>query len=206
MADFSITRSHSTWKPRVVANPIPYFRCSSCGAVLAGIDGDCPINWTNPKERAKQANLPYAQITYRPVCCGDPMEKLEAIPHTEVADKIKLDYQIVGGSNNNALTVTWSSVDPACKPRWFTIKTFTGSMTKYVTPQKYPPIIFAFADEDAFAYCDKDPCVECTFRCKRGMEVYAYVEQIGLVVMPLERMVPPGSGNTTFDKIAPPIP
>ena len=61
--------------------------------------------------------------------------------------------------------------------------------------------MFGFADEDAFAYCDKNPCVECTFRCKRGMEIYAYVENLGLVVMPLDRMIPPGSGNTSFDEI-----
>ena len=51
------------------------------------------------------------------------------------------------------------------------------------------------ADEDAFAYCDKDPCVECTFRCKRGMEIYAYVENIGLIVLPLDRMVASGSAG-----------
>ena len=61
--------------------------------------------------------------------------------------------------------------------------------------------MFGCADEDAFAYCDKNPCVECTFRCKRGMEIYAYVENLGLVVMPLDRMVPPGSGSTSFDEI-----
>lgn len=216
MGEFSVTRTHATWKPRVIDTPIPYYRCSCCGAILSGIDGNCEIDWKkNPndegaklyaKERTKIFNPPYAQIDFKPECCGQPMEKLEAVPHIEIMDKIKLDYQIVGGMNNNALNVTWNIKNPACKPRWFTLKTFTGSMTKYVTPQKWPPIVFAFADEDAFAYCDKNPCVECTFRCKRGMEIYAYIETIGLVIMPLERMVPPGSGNTSFESIAPPIP
>lgn len=64
--------------------------------------------------------------------------------------------------------------------------------------KKWPPIVFALADEDAFAYCDKNPCVECTFRCKRGMEIYAYVDNIGLVILPLDRMEAPGSARLTI--------
>ena len=67
---------------------------------------------------------------------------------------------------------------------------------KYVTPKKWPPVVFALADEDAFAYCDKNPCVQCTFRCKREFEIYAYVENIGMVVKHLDEWVAPGSAST----------
>ena len=47
--------------------------------------------------------------------------------------------------------------------RWFGLKTFTGMQHKYVTPKKWPPVVFALADEDAFAYCDKNPCVPVSY-------------------------------------------
>lgn len=200
MGEFSPTRTHSTWKPRVNAAHVPYFRCPACGAILGGIDGNVELTLTNDGERSLIIEPPYAHVEFNPVCCGKPMERLEPIPAEDVTDKFKLNYQIVGGLNNNALNITWNSKDPAAKPRWFALKTFTGVMTKYVMPKKWPPIVFAFSDEDAFAYCDKNPCVECTFRCKRGMEIYAYVETVGLVILPLDRMVPPGSA--TFGDIA----
>lgn len=33
MADFSPTRTHATWKPRVTAAHVPFFRCKTCGHV-----------------------------------------------------------------------------------------------------------------------------------------------------------------------------
>lgn len=98
--------------------------------------------------------------------------------------------------NNNCINVNWRSIDSTCKPRWFGLKTFTGMQYKYVTPKKWPPVVFALADEDAFAYCDKNPCVQCTFRCKREFEIYAYVENIGMVVKHLDEWVAPGSAST----------
>ncbi len=83
------------------------------------------------------------------------MEQLQPITAAEVEDRFKLNYQIMGGLNNNCVKIDWRSVDSTCKPRWFALKTFTGVMTKYVSPKKWPPIVFALADEDAFAYCDK---------------------------------------------------
>ena len=198
MAEFSPTRTHATWKPRVTPVPVPYFRCSVCGAVLQGVDGDVEITMSD-NHRSQVAELPYAHTDFHPECCGKPMERLEGISYLEVKDKLDLDYQIVGSYDHNALRVTWKVVEPGYEPRWFAIKTFTGVMTKYVTPKKWPPIVFAFADEDAYAYCDEDPCLECTFRCKRGMEVYCYTPKIGLIVMPLERMVATGSAG--FDRV-----
>ena len=93
---------------------------------------------------------------------------------------------IVGGFDENALRVYWTSNEGAA-PRWIALKTFMGSQLKYVMPDKQPPLVFALGDEDAYAYCDEDPCVCCTFHCKRGFEIYAYVDGIGLVSMPIHR-------------------
>ena len=95
MAEFSPTRTHATWKPRVTPVPVPYFRCQECGAVLQGVDGDVEITMSD-NHRSQVAELPYAHTDFHPECCGKPMERLEGISHLEVKDKLDLDYQIVG--------------------------------------------------------------------------------------------------------------
>ena len=197
MAEFSVTRTHATWKPRVTAKHIPLYHCPECGAVVQGIDGAAGTSLTNDGERSLIIEPAYANAEFAPSCCGKPMERLELLPAEQVEDRFKITYQILGGMNNNAIKIEWRSVDATCTPRWFLLKTFTGNQLKYVQPKKWPPIIFALADEDAFAYCAKDPCIECTFRCKRGMEVYAYVDNLGLVLLPLDHM-------ETFDGVEKP--
>lgn len=196
MAEFSPTRTHATWKPRVSSAHLPYYRCSECGAILTGIDGDVEITCTNDGERSLLFEPPYGHVDFKPNCCGKPMERIELVDAADVEDRFKLTYQILGGMNNNCINVNWRSIDSTCKPRWFGLKTFTGMQYKYVTPKKWPPVVFALADEDAFAYCDKNPCVQCTFRCKREFEIYAYVENIGMVVKHLDEWVAPGSAST----------
>lgn len=192
MAEYSVTRTHATWKPRISAAHVPYYRCSECGAIISGVDGAVDISMTNDGERSLIFEPPYAHVSFQVSCCGKPMDKLEPIPAEDVADRFKLNYQICGGLNNNAIKVDWRCIDPTCSLRWVSLKTFRGVMTKYVEPKKWPPLVFGLADEDAFAYCDKNPCVECTFRCKSGMELYAYVENLGLVNMPVDRMAVSG--------------
>ena len=116
MADFSPTRTHATWKPRVTAAHVPFFRCKTCGHVFAALDHGGEITLRNDGERSLINEPPYSNAEFHPECCGEPMELLKPIPHEEVEDKIKLNYQIVGGMNSNGLNVTWSVKDPACKP------------------------------------------------------------------------------------------
>lgn len=121
MAEFSPTRTHATWKPRVTPVPVPYFRCQECGAVLQGVDGDVEITMSD-NYRSQVAELPYAHTDFHPECCGKPMERLEGISHLEVKDKLDLDYQIVGSYDHNALRVTWKVKEPGYEPRWFAVK------------------------------------------------------------------------------------
>lgn len=194
MAEYSPTRTRATWKPRVTSAHVPYFHCPECGAVVQGVDGSVNNALTNDGERSLIFEPSYAHNNFQLFCCEKPMEQLEYLPAEEVADRFVVDYTIIGGMNNNCVRIDWKTPDSTCKPRWFALKTFTGITTKYVQPKKWPPIVFALADEDAFAYCNKNPCVECTFRCKRGMEIYTYVDNLGLVVLPLDRMSAPGAG------------
>ncbi|MPN48296.1 hypothetical protein SDC9_195903 [bioreactor metagenome] len=113
------------------------------------------------------------------------MERLPEQSSDKVVSRIALSYEVVGGFNANALRVYWTTSSKEGTPRWLALKTFTGLQLKYVIPGKKPPLVFAFADEDAYAYCDEDPCLSCTFHCKRGFVLYAYLEDCGLVSLPL---------------------
>lgn len=182
--DVSPTRTKATWKPGITDDSIPFFRCASCGAVVQGIDGPNGPTFSGLVRRP-DVKLPYATNSFAPSCCGAPMEPLVGTGDG-AGGGIALDYEIVGGFDQNTLRVFWTS-DEGAAPRWIALKTFMGSQLKYVMPDKQPPIVFAFGDEDAYAYCDEDPCVCCTFHCKRGFEIYAYVDGAGLVSLPVHR-------------------
>lgn len=182
--EVSPTRTKATWKPGVSDDSIPFFRCASCGAVVQGLDGVNGPTFSGLVRRP-DAKLPYATNDFAPTCCGAPMEPL-AKTSAEAGSAISLRYEIVGGFDMNTMRVFWTSTDGR-RPSWIALKTFTGSQLKYVLLEKQPPIVFAFADEDAYAYCDEDPCVCCTFHCKRGFELYAYVEGAGLLAFPVHR-------------------
>ena len=163
---FGHLRSREIKKPLVQCPPIRFFRCSQCGSVFSYMN---------------ESNV-------LPSCCGQSMEEL--IPHDaqEFEPDVKLSYLIFGSVNENAIKAIWECEDYKEKPEWVWLRTFTGGQLKYTTPRKRSPLLFGLADEDAYAYCDKDPCVECTFRCKRGFGLYFYFEKRGLIYLPLERM------------------
>lgn len=196
MAEFSPTEPMQPEAARQLRRTFPTTAAANAAPFLPASTADVEITCTNDGERSLLFEPPYGHVDFKPNCCGKPMERIELVDAADVEDRFKLTYQILGGMNNNCINVNWRSVDSTCKPRWFGLKTFTGMQYKYVTPKKWPPIVFALADEDAFAYCDKNPCVQCTFRCKREFEIYAYVENIGMAVKHLDEWVAPGSAST----------
>ena len=115
MAEYSPTRTHATWKPRVTSAHIPYFHCTECGAVVQGIDGAVDNQLINDGERSLILMPSYAHVEYQLTCCGKPMEQLQPITAAEVEDRFKLNYQIMGGLNNNCVKIDWRSVDSTCK-------------------------------------------------------------------------------------------
>lgn len=137
------------------------------------------------------------------ICCGLKAERLLPADIHEESINLEVTYQIVGGYNDNAIRISWktksgkkqSSKDSPLyekplniKPEWIYLKTFTGGCLKYVAETKRPPVVFALADTDAFAYCDEDPCLECVFRCKRGFVIYVYAKETGLIEVPIDKM------------------
>ena len=121
---------------------------------------------------------------YRCEVCG----ALFPVSQENAGDSLVVTYRITGGYNDNAVKVSWKAKLPEDNPEWIYLKTFTGGYLKYIAEGKRPPMVFALADTDAFAYCDEDPCLECVFRCKRGFILYVYGKKTGLLEVPLDKM------------------
>lgn len=167
---FGTRRCRDSRKPLEKQCPdVVFYRCQVCGALFP-VTGGLALE---PKEI---------------ICCGKQAENLITVDKTQVTDRMTLEYQIIGGYNDNAVRVTWNSTAGKNAPEWIYLKTFTGGYLKYVSETKRSPMVFALADTDAFAYCDEDPCLECVFRCKRGFIIYAYIGGAEVVEIPLDRM------------------
>ena len=173
---FSARRCRDGKKPLWETCPdVKFYQCDTCGALY-------PV--TTYGDAGKESEVH---------CCGKKLEPLVAQDYDDekgLDGGIKLSYKIVGGYNDNAIRVAWSEPTYTWKPKWIYMKTFVGGYLKYIADNKKSPMVFALADTDAFCYCDRDPCVECTFRCKRGFIIYYYGDDIGLVQIPIDKMNP----------------
>lgn len=197
----SPTRSKATWKPRMATPPLPFFRIE--GGVALGIDDGGCITRTGDT-RCPEIVLPYAfgnsggsgtggtvgQI--RASDDGNTDERLlgadarmNTLAEEACADAATFSIRMIGGFEGNALEVRWTEHEKATCIRWLVLKTYTGMQVRYIMPDTRQPIVFALAGDDAYAYCDKDPCEDCTFHCKRGFELYAGIEGRGIVTIPV---------------------
>lgn len=149
-------------KPRKTRPDVNFYRCRRCGRLLAG--------WPAPGGGDLQ-------------CCGETMERLEPVPAAELPEPRQLNYEILGGPNENAVRAVWTGPPPD----WLYLETFRGG--QYLEPgPRDRRAVFALAGEDAYAYCDKDPCEECGFRCKNGFVLYGWWPDTGLTALPLNRI------------------
>lgn len=183
--EFSVTRTRAAFKPRVALDDLPFFR-DEARNVLIGLSGDRSAMLAGSGKTAV-AHLPFMMLNERPDASSNN-EDIALIEARDVAGKLSIDYCIEGGFNNNCIIVTWSVIDISCCVEWICLKTFTGMQMKYALPGKRTRMVFALADEDAFAYCDKTPCEECGFRCKGGFALYTLVQGIGIVKLSLDRI------------------
>lgn len=163
-------RSRATRKPSVYCPETTFYRCRLCGRMVQRLD------WGGEGD----------DLT----CCAAPMERLAFCPPEKLPDGVTLDYRIVGGYNDNTVELFWTSARPEVHLEWAYLRTFTGGCLKYPPKGKRPPMIFPLADEDAYAYCDQTPCLECVFRCKRGFILYVALSGVGVVELPIDRMNP----------------
>lgn len=183
----SPTRTKSTWKPRVEEGDLGFLPYDGGVALWLGDRAAClkKDNWRSPI-----FSLPCCDAL--PVLAdqedegtngegfAEPIEprRLEKAP---VDSPAQLRYRLTGGFDSAALEVYWETGEGTAVPQWVALKSYTGIQVKYPTPGKRPPLVFALADEDAYCYCDLDPCQECVANCKRGFILYAYYGEGDLV-------------------------
>ncbi len=99
--------------------------------------------------------------------CGSAGMQLVAFRDACAADE-GFSYVFTGGMDANLLTLSWSNETP--DPVFIVLKTFTGLQTR--PRPRGRSVAFPLADEDAYCYCDLDPCEWCVARCKRGFKLY----------------------------------
>ncbi|MDD9146946.1 MULTISPECIES: desulfoferrodoxin family protein [unclassified Sporolactobacillus] len=120
-----------------------------------------------------------------PTCCGQKMEQLIPKDSGNGEEEHLPLLTFTGGiSKSHAAKVEISSrphpMDKTHRIEWVYLKTATGSQFKRLRVAQYPLVTFALADEDAYAYCNRDVCINCVFHCKRGFAAYAYCNRHGL--------------------------
>lgn len=179
----SPTRSYSTTKPRVTAADLSFFIDHKEALVFLGV-GNNQTAWRSDNLRSTINELPYSAFESIELFKGN----LYKIEQSECNDEFDLDYRIVGGFNNNAIEVFWKTPSSNDELVWISLKTFAGVQLKYIFPDCNNSIIFAFAGEDAYCYCDYSPCKECVFRCKHGFVLYAYSKVGKLIKKPCNRL------------------
>lgn len=156
-------RCLSACKPRVQRAPLSFFYCSHCKSIFR--------SWTQPDFHHLQ-------------CCGSPLKPIQPQPLLAPFEDISLTYSIEGGLNENCIKVFWQGQTPC----WLYLETYTGGQQIWLDEKKRPPAVFALAGEDAYAYCDNDPCEKCSFRCKNGFVLYAFYTELGLFSIPLNQI------------------
>ncbi|MEG0322453.1 MAG: hypothetical protein RR547_02050 [Raoultibacter sp.] len=185
----SPTRAKTTGKPRVARTPLPFFSQPADESTdarpqfLLGIDDGSDIV-LHGDMRSPEAELPYAFSAIEPLD-GLTTARVNTANALELAETIEFTVKMVGGFNTNALEVRWKMLTEDLHIRWFALKTFTGVQVRYILPSTRQPLVFGLAGDDAYAYCDKDPCKDCMFHCKRGFELSVCLNDSGIYTIPI---------------------
>ena len=113
-----------------------FYRCPVCGQIVAIVKGTgVPI-----------------------ICCGKPMQKIEAGTTDASVEKHVPVYEVSG----NTVTVTVGSVEHPMLPEhyieWIALKTKAGNQRKALKPGDAPKACFAICEGDeveaVYAYCN----------------------------------------------------
>lgn len=150
-----------------------FYLCRSCGTLGVEFCGAAP--------------------SYLPCPCGESRSLLKPSADFEPDSSHRITYVIFGGAEHNAMRV-WvgEGRHPMTREhhiRWIYLCTYEGGQFKFLQPGEKAVVNFAFADGDAYAFCDRTVCEmgrgTCQFQCKRGFLVYAYCSLHGLFQLTL---------------------
>ena len=177
-----------------------FYRCPDCGTLLirntpagkaagsvqtAQKNGDQPENGI-PKDAAE-----------KPVyCCGNKILPLQPMEARDLPDpeEHEIGFTVFGGFEENALRVLVGDGSHPMREdhriEWIYCRTFQGGQLKYLPTGGRAAAVFAFGDEDAYVYCDREICrmgrEHCQFCCKRGNILYAYCTVHGLIRLEMD--------------------
>lgn len=161
---FSPTRTHATRKPRMMRSALAFFQGRGNTALL-------DLDWQSPV--GGEENM------------GQSVMGVQPIQIQPVDEDHRYSYEILGGYNSNAIRVEFGTIDrQAHDLDWLVLLSFTGCQVAFLKSERSDHI-FALADEDAYVYCDKDPCEECVFKCKNGFVLYLHCMRHGVFGLPL---------------------
>lgn len=172
-----------------------FYRCPHCGAVTV-IHYPSPADVTSHasgehrKPFEKNIDEHYPERTHYPVlsCCDTALAPLQLSTDPGLLEDHKIEFTIFGGFEHNSMNVTvGSGIHPMQKDHrieWLYVRGFQGGQLKMLPPAGSAKANFSFADEDAYAYCDRPICKmgreHCLFQCKREVVLYAYCSRHGL--------------------------
>lgn len=149
---------------------IALYRCPRCGSLLMGL-GSAAARVDVDLWRSVIVRAPYGEdgggVHAACARCGDGPVQPVAFRSACAADE-GFSFAFTGGMDANRLTLAWE--DGAGDPALVVLKTFTGLQAR--PRPRGGAAVFPLADEDAYCYCDLDPCEQCVARCKRGFKLY----------------------------------
>lgn len=203
---FSPTRSHARRKPRMMRKRLAFYRQAD-SSIFLDMDLDRTSNADSIRSsglhdlvresgqdvQTSDGDVP-GVVQSLSKASEDLYEEVSALP---LDQDHQFSYAIVGGFNSNAITVEVGDIDRDQHDLdWIALLTFTGCQITYLRPDK-SGYVFALADDDAYVYCDKDPCEECVFKCKNGFVLYLHCAQHGVFSLPLS---PRSKNNNRIDR------
>lgn len=203
---FSPTRSHARRKPRMMRKRLAFYKQSDSSIFLGmGLERTANADPSRSggrhdcvRENGQDVYTSDEDVPGVVQSPGKASEELyEEVSVLPLDQDHQFSYAIVGGFNSNAITVEVSDIDREQHDLdWIALLTFTGCQITYLRPGK-SGYVFALADEDAYVYCDKDPCEECVFKCKNGFVLYLHCVQHGIFSLPLS---PRSKNNNRIDR------
>ena len=174
----SPTRTRASWKPGVSSHPLPFFRCTECHAVLCAVDDAADLR-IDRSLRREDATLPSPE-TRSPLRAADG--SWSAWSRFPTANAPVLDRLRSGRRSRRERAARSMELDKRSSAALGRAQdVHRRAVEVRAAREKAAARIRVCRRGRAYAYCGKDPCRACTFRCKRGFHLYAYLDGLGLI-------------------------
>lgn len=97
--------------------------------------------------------------------------------------KYRIQYAYIGGPDQFTVELVVEGAEAnAHDIEWLYVRTHTGGQIKFMKEDQAAKALFAMADDDAYMFCQNDPCLECAFACKVEFAFFAFSRSEGLLM------------------------